>query len=756
MALRSAEMLTSGSALVGALACVPPDLAADLAYLRGKFQRPDLDPATGLDNEALKAGVRDLTERLAGQPHPVIKARAFEYLARNVRIDVSRHDWFVGFGNWDRKDRLLSGLIRRWDTEVTKEYQQCTGLIGDLNRSGATMMWKDYDHSVPDWEAALRLGFPGLRERAREYRARHEAGGTLTPAAAAYFDGIDITYGAILELLERFQALARQRAGGDGRVLAVAECLESLRQGPPRTTYETLQFVYLFFIFGEHFDAIQVRSLGNLDQTLLPYVRRDLVEGTCDEPRIRRLVDYFLLQFASIDNYWGHPFYLGGTHADGTSAVNELTYLILEEFDRLAIPTPKIQIKTAANTPEALLDRTLDMIRRGNSSLVFVGEEPIRRAMMGLGYTAEEARTCDIKGCYEFCPRAKSNETGVGHINMLKPIELVLHDGSDPLTGLAIGLRTGPLEDLRTFDDFYGAYIRQLGHLIELNLRCALDMEQRLDLINPASVFSATIEPSLATGRDAFYNGCVYNNTSVLNAGFGTAIDALMAVREVVYRRRELTLAELRAVLAANWAGHERLRLRILRRRNQYGNGIADVDAWAAAVARFVATKINLRPNARGGFFTASLHSAKQYFDLGAKTGATPDGRFAGEEMSKNASPTMGADVCGVTALVQSATRLDPAGFPGDFPLDVMLHPATVAGEEGLAAMRAVVRAYHAGGGIAIHFNVMDADVLLDAQQHPGKYRGLQVRVCGWNVHFTEMCRKEQDAFIRRARSLPV
>jgi formate C-acetyltransferase len=114
----------------------------------------------------------------------------------------------------------------------------------------------------------------------------------------------------------------------------------------------------------------------------------------------------------------------------------------------------------------------------------------------------------------------------------------------------------------------------------------------------------------------------------------------------------------------------------------------------------------------------------------------------------------MGADVCGVTALVKSATRLDSAGFPGDFPLDVMLHPATVRGQEGLAAMRAVVRAYHAGGGIAIHFNIMDADVLLDAQQHPDKYRGLQVRVCGWNVHFTDMCKKEQDAFICRARSI--
>ena len=734
-------------------ATLPPDLSADQEYLRGKFRHPEFDESTGLDNEAVKAGIFALADRLAGEPHPVVKARAFEYVTRNVRIDVNPHDWYVGFGNWNRYDRLLSGLIRRWDAEVTADYQKCVPLIKDLNRSGATMMWKDYDHSVPDWSAVHALGFPGLRVRAQEYRAAREARGELTGEMAAYFDGIDITYGAIIEMLGRFHAYALDHAEGDSRVPAVAECIDQLRTGAPRNTYEALQLIYLYFMFGEHFDGIQVRSLGDLDQVLLPFFRRDLASGKYTEAQIREFLDYFLLQFASINNYWGHPFYLCGTHADGSSAVNELTYLILEEFDRLSIMSPKIQIKVAANTPDGLLDRALDMIRRGNSSLVFVGEESMRRALMGVGCTAEEARTCDIIGCYEFMPSGKSNETEVGHVNMLKPIELVLNDGTDPQTGVRVGVRTGSIEELRTFDDFYGAYMKQLGNIIELNIRCALDMEQRLDLINPSSVFSATIVNSLVVGRDAFYNGCVYNITSIFHTGFGTAIDALMVIRDFVYVRGELTLAELRDVLAANWAGHERLRLRILRSPNKYGNGIEEVDFWAEAVARFLSNKINLRPNGRGGFFMVGLHSAKQYFNLGVKTGATPDGRFAGDEMSKNASPTMGADVSGVTALVKSVTRLDSAGFPGDFPLDVLMHPATVRGQDGLSAMRTLVRVYHAQGGIAIHFNIMDAEVLLEAQAHPEKYRDLQVRVCGWNVHFTDMSKKEQDAFILRARN---
>ena len=155
-----------------------------------------------------------------------------------------------------------------------------------------------------------------------------------------------------------------------------------------------------------------------------------------------------------------------------------------------------------------------------------------------------------------------------------------------------------------------------------------------------------------------------------------------------------------------------------------------------------------------GGKWSASVHSAKQFIHEGAKTGATPDGRFAGEEMSKNASPRMGSDTCGVTALIKSALCVDTASFPGDFPLDVMMHPGSVRGAEGLAAWRRLVRAYFAGNGAAIHFNIFNAEELKDAQVHPEKYPEMQIRVCGWNVRFTEMDKSEQDMYIRRAENI--
>jgi formate C-acetyltransferase len=114
----------------------------------------------------------------------------------------------------------------------------------------------------------------------------------------------------------------------------------------------------------------------------------------------------------------------------------------------------------------------------------------------------------------------------------------------------------------------------------------------------------------------------------------------------------------------------------------------------------------------------------------------------------------MGADTEGVTALVLSLGSLDSIDWPGDFPLDVMMLPYTVSGDEGLEAMAVIVHEFFNRGGAMIQFNIVDAEELLDAQAHPEKYENLQIRVCGWNVRWNDLSKSEQDAYILRARAL--
>ena len=726
----------------------------DRNYLWEKFQSPVFAFDSGLDYETLKQRVTEFADQMAGVPHPVIKAHAFRFLCQNVQIDVSPQDWFPAFGCWNRKDRPIAGLLAKFGEKVMPKLK-LTEQWNQLNKSGCNAIWIDFDHSVPDWDMILKFGFPGLLENARQWRQKHENRAPLTPDQEAYFTGLEITYTGILELLERLRLFALTRANGNERLITIAKSLKTLRNGPPTTFYDVLQTIYLFFIFSEHLDYLQVRSLGNLDNMLLPYFEKDLNNGTSTEAELRNLFDYFLMQWASIDNYWGHPFYLGGTNADGQSRINPLSFLILEEFDQLQITTPKIQLKISENTPDEFLNAALKMIRSSNSSLVFVGEESIARAMAELGISREDARTCDIRGCYEFAPRGHRNEndTACAYLNLLKPLELIFNRGSDPTTGLKVGIDTGELEQMTSFADFYQAYLSQLSKIIEEDISVVNDFERFLNQFNPANVFSAAVENSLLTARDAFHNGCYYNNSTLLHAGFASAVDALNAIREFVYEKKEKTLSEIAQILAANWQGHEKFRLKILNSPEKFGNGRETADRLGCQLARFLASRVNGRPNARGGIWKASVHSARQFIELGKKTAATPDGRFAGEEMSKNSSPVMGMDKNGVTALIRSAACLDAEQFPADLPLDVMLHPSAVQGEDGLAAWRTLIHEY-LRSGLAIHFNVLSVETLKEAQKNPDRYAGLQIRVCGWNVHFVEMAPEEQEMYIRRAENI--
>ena len=213
-------------------------------------------------------------------------------------------------------------------------------------------------------------------------------------------------------------------------------------------------------------------------------------------------------------------------------------------------------------------------------------------------------------------------------------------------------------------------------------------------------------------------------------------------------------MTELRDILNRNWEGAEKLRTQILNDKYKYGNGIPEVDYYSEILAHYIGNKINLRPNTRNGFYLASGHNARAFITHGEKVGASPDGRCAGEEISKNLSPTMGMDRKGITALIKSITAMDPINFAMDFPLDAALHPATVQGEEGLAALRNLLFTYFNNNGTLIQFNIFNAEELEEAQRNPEKYANLQIRVCGWNVRFVELAKVEQDAYIKRQKNL--
>lgn len=721
-------------------------------YIRMAYHGYEYDKTTGKDDGEITDGLKKLYDSIKDLPHPQAKAYAVKYVLENTRIDINEHDWFVGFYSVNR----LAGRITsdRWYNEIFAcVIPETDALMKDMNNSGAVSIWPDFDHVVPDWDSVLLLGFPGLMKRALFYRSRQEANGTLTESAKAFFDGIVTEYQAIIDVIDRLYrySLTKKHAKAE----KISQCLKNIRDGAPNNFYEALQVIYIYFMISECFDGFQVRSLGNgLDNTLYSFYQNDLKSGTYTREEIKELLKYFLIQWSAIGNYWGQPLYLGGTNKDQSSKYNELSYDILDVYDEIGIYNPKIQLKVNSNTPDRLLDKVYGMIRRGHNSLVLCCEPGMMRAVMSYGATYDEALNMDIRGCYETGVRAAEVSTATGYINAVKAVLYVFSNGYDKNLGRTFGLKTGELCELKTFGDFYNAVIRQWENLIEITIGAASQYEKYLSYINPSNMYSATIESSLEKGADAYQCGVKFNNSAILNCGFASLVDSVMAVKEFVYDKKSVTLKEFGKALENNWQGFQSLHTQVIKSKHKYGCNDPETDVYTQTMSAYFTAKVSNRPNARGGTFKASMHSAMQFIWQGEKTGATPDGRFGTQELSKNASPSVGMDKNGITALINSALKTRPYTYQESHCLDVMLHPSAVNSDEGTDIMKSLLFTYMQNGGQSIQFNIFDRDMLIDAQKNPEKYQNLQVRVCGWNVLWNNLSMAEQNAYIERSKNI--
>ena len=694
---------------------------------------------TGMAPEDILSGISENDKLFENMPHPIRKARALEYVLRNTRISCDERDIFPAINMIDRP--LYKTIIKKWKEDVfTEIISDVEARRRQLERDGIVTIWPDYDHSVPVWDRLFSLGFVGIleeSERARTSKSR-------TAEEDAFFEGIRITYEAVISFIARLEAMATAPK--------MKAALKSIHQGAPKSFYEALLLSYLYFIISEHIDTLQVRSLSGFDTSFCKFYKKDIENGISEE-EIRADLAYYFLQFTAIGNYWNQPVYLGGENADGSTVINELSYLFLDVYDEMNIYNPKIQIKVSPSTPKPFLLKALDMIRRGRNCIVFVSDPTIRKALERVGVSPDEARTCKITGCYEYSTQG-SYGTGMNYLNMLKPLEYALHKGCDGVTGTFSGVESPALSEYTTFEALYQEYKRQLLRIIDITVETVNGYESYLSEINPLSLLSSTFPSCLRKAKDAIGGGGSRNGSGISFGFLGDITDSLMMIKKYVYENKELTLGELVASLDKNFEGNENLQRKLRADREKWGNNKERPDAIAIDLVNFITKNLCGRPNARGGKWNCGFHVARMSYTQGKKTAASANGRSFGEELSKNVSASMGQNREGATAAILSATKIDATSFTCDAALDLGLLPSAVKGDDGLEAMYGLLVTFVNRGGHALQINVFNADTLRDAQAHPEKYEDRQIRVCGWNVLWNNINKEEQDGFIRQAEAL--
>ncbi len=713
-----------------------------------RFIRYDaiFDENTGLAGEEIINGIKSNDKLLEEISHPVRKAKAFEYILKNTRINCDKRDIFPAINMIDRP--LNKTIVSKWRNEAFN------GKIPDVEKqrnflcnNGIATVWPDYDHSVPVWDRVFDLGFLGLLEESEKSRKNIE---DISAEQSDFFDGIKITYEAIIMFLKRLKVQAEKQEN-----FRLADALLNLTVSSPKSFYEALLLDYIYFMLCEHIEGLQVRSLSNFDRNFYIFYKNDLANGISEE-QIRKDLAYFFLQFTAIGNYWGQPVYLGGCKEDESTVINELSYLFLDVYDKMGIYNPKVQIKIAESTPKEFILKALDMIRRGNNSIVFIGDATIREALERCGFTVEQARTCDITGCYEYSVQGAYNSAAMNYVNLLKPLEYVLHEGCDGVKGDFSGVKSPEVQKYNTFEEFFDEYKKQLLAVINQVINVTNSFEIYLSEINPQSMLSATIPSCIEKGRDAMNGGASTNGNCMMFGFMADIADSLTVIKKYVFDKKMLSLSELRDILDNNFEGNEKLRIKFMNDVDKYGNNRELPDSIAVEIADFLTSNVCARPTSavRGGKWNLGFHVARQSYEQAPHTAASPNGRLRGDELSKNLSASMGMNKEGATAAILSTTKIDATKFTSDACLDLGLLPSAVKGDDGLEAMYGLLMTFLKRKGHAMHINVFDADTLRAAQKEPDKYRDLQIRVCGWNVLWNNISKVEQDGFIRQAEVL--
>ena len=693
---------------------------------------------SGLGEKEIRAKIAKI--ETAYPSRSIAKARTFELILTKAAISIDPCDIFqekiCGFGIMTEQRRWWEALVKEvYLAKESADIDVAWRLCGAYDAHG------DYGHTSPNSRLLLKEGFSGLLLRVEG--AEQKSG--LTDSQKEFYLSCKIVLRAMMTAAKRLaDAIAPYNS-------ANAEALRSIAVGTPKNIYEAMQLLIFYFFMHEYIGGTRVRTLGRLDVLLAPFYKHDIESGRFTKAEIKELLKYFLYKFWAAKVAYDLPFCLSGMDTKGDDVTSEISYLIVDTYDELNIHSPKIHIRVCDKTPKGFIKKVLDCIRRGNSSFVFVNDRIGIESLMRVGIAEREARDYVPIGCYE--PAVWGVElgcTGNGGVNLPKAIELVFNAGRDLESGILCGV---PMKLPTTYESFVEAVKLQIKYMTEKAADYITKIEGHYRDIHPDALLSSQYNYSIECGKDVYEGGAKYNNSSLYFYSIATLIDSLCAVKKLVFIDKRFTLSELRDILISDWHGYERERQIARHLSMKYGNGEPISDALTKDFASFCASLINNKPNGRGGVFKAALFTIDFCFAAGKKTMATPDGRRAGEPLSKNLCASVGMDRKGITALINSVTNIDFADFPTGSVLDIVLHPTAVSGEDGLEAFYSVLSTYFKKGGFAMHGNIFDAEILKLAQAEPEKYKNLQVRVCGWNAYFVNLSKTEQDSFIRQAEA---
>ena len=741
-----------------------------------------------------------------GEPAPVRRGKAFAHLLRHMTVRIYPRELIVGrptskvrggsispelqcdwilkeldilstrdtdpFEPLTQQERdILADVVSYWDTnslryhwsqEVGEEHKP----YDDLIIGGGAFCGNNQfpGHASPDYGQLLRFGAEGLLEQVKK-RLQQPA----DEGQRAELEGMALCLEALEELGDRYAAEARRLARTESdpqrarELLDIASVCDKVPRKPAESFREAVQSLW----FGYICVMLENWGTGNtflrIDQYLAPYYEADKAKGL----NLQEAYEYLAMLLINCNsacvvysemrshgfagNNSGCSFTIGGVKPDGSCAVNDLSYLILEAERAVNMGSDDVVVRLNDNTPEEFTLLACEVARDVGGKLKFLGDKTAIANLERDGMTRQQANDYAIAGCTSPTVGGLSYNIPGGIISLPGILELALNNGVHRMTGLQLGLKTGNPADFTSFEQLWEAFCAQVRHVIPHCHAIKNTDKAMFSRYMPSPFQSALLPCCVERGTDVIDGGTKpFYSFAMSLAGAPNTGDALAAIKKYVFEEGKVTLGQICDALAANFEGYEDLQ-KLLIRAPKFGNNDPYVDTLVNQVLSYVSDVVAETPGFHGAQSTVAAAAVTANIGLGMVLGATPDGRKAGEPISEGGiSPAQGRNSSGTTATMLSVAGLDHAKLRHGEVLNMRVNPDAVQGEEKLKKFRALILSYVRSGGFLVQFNIVSTETLRDAQLHPENHRDLVVRVATYAAYFVELGPELQNDIIRR------
>lgn len=790
-----------------------------------------------------------------GEPIYLRRAKAFKHVLENIPVTIRDRELVVGSATvnprscqvfpeysfeWlenefdtvaersadpfyisDENKKILHETYKYWRGKTTSDLataymspETLTAMAHNMFTPG-NYFYNGIGHVTVDYAKVLAGGFSAIIKEAEEEMSSQRVSDGNYCKKHAFLEAVVISCKAAIAYAKRYSKLAAELAAKENNIARrtelelIAKNCERVPEYGARNFYEACQSFWFVQMLIQTESSGHSISPGRFDQYMYPYYEASRKAGMTRE-FAQELMDCVWVKLndlnkcrdaVSAEGFAGYSLFqnliAGGQTEDGADATNDLSFMSITATEHVFLPQPSFSVRVWNGTPHEFLIRAAELTRTGIGFPAYYNDEVIIPSLMSRGLTLEEARDYDIIGCVE--PQ-KAGKTDGWHdaafFNMMRPLEMVFFNGYE--NGERVGVQTGDVTEMKTFEEFWHAYKAQSDYFVSLLVNADNAIDTAHGERCPLPFLSCMVDDCIKRGKSVQEGGATYNFTGPQGFGIANMTDAMWAVKKLVFESGKYTLADFKSALENNFGKDmddhkaEKLTVEVLKQLSsegknpsdeeiksiyntikhndcsaedkerygrlyddilalpKYGNDDGEVDAVAREVAYIYTKEVEKYTNPRGGRYQAGLYPVSANVPLGAQTGATPDGRLAFTPIADGVSPAAGRDVKGPTASCNSVSKLDHYIASNGTLFNMKFHPTALAGRNGLENFVSLVRGYFDRKGSHMQFNVVSRETLRDAQKHPEKYRSLVVRVAGYSALFTTLSKSLQEDIINR------